>query len=150
SAAHRTRARAGARSLHGVSHAADGREGGGKRAVSSVSQQVVSPASEMACGQNIGNQIPFRQLYLTRPTPPSRCGGAITVAAAARIPWERAYGLRASHSPDQDAGVDRDDPLRDFAIARGDSIGLEHDRSIATAFVAHRTIYAPHCKASAR
>src|SRR5262249_12363625 len=56
------------------------------------------------------------------------------------------YGLRASRAPVQNAGVDREDPPRDFATARRDRLGTDYDRPSAEAFVAYRTIRQSHCK----
>src|SRR5262249_3958621 len=59
--------------------------------------------------------------------------GAVTLGS-------RSHGSGTSHSYDQDAGPDRGDPPRDLPTARGNSVGLENDRSIAKAFVARRTV----------
>src|SRR5215469_12312561 len=71
---------------------------------------------------------------------------SVVVHWAARTLASKLYGLRASRPRDQDAGIDRDHPPRDFATARRDRIGTDYGRSNAEASVAYRTIQS-HCKA---
>src|SRR5262245_11720730 len=71
---------------------------------------------------------------------------SVVVYSAARTLASKPYGLRASLPRDQDAGIDRDHPPRDFATARRDRIGTDYGRSNAEAPVAYRTIQS-HCKA---
>src|SRR5262249_44897043 len=66
--------------------------------------------------------------------------GAVAFEGTGAVtPGSRSHGSGTSHSYDQDAGPDRGDPPRDLPTARGNSVGLENDRSIAKAFVARRT-----------
>src|SRR5262249_16336824 len=67
--------------------------------------------------------------------------GAVAFEGTGAVtPGSRSHGSGTSHSYDQDAGPDRGDPPRDLPTARGNSVGLENDRSIAKAFVARRTV----------
>src|SRR5262245_18574492 len=71
---------------------------------------------------------------------------SVVVYSAARTLASKPDGLRASLPRDQDAGIDRVHPPRDFATARRDRIGTDYGRSNAEAPVAYRTIQS-HCKA---
>src|SRR5215470_301824 len=95
----RTRARAGARSLHGVSHAADGREGGGQRALTSARwASRFRPQAKRRADRQLkqrGTKYPFCRLYLVpggfrRAVVKARLPGTCrSYRDAARMTWER-------------------------------------------------------------
>src|SRR5262249_51550150 len=151
---------------------ADGREGGGQQAVSSLNEWISFRA------RNAYSKTPLipakaesrpRTWVTATGSPPRECRGvplagtrreggflprpgnknthsSVVVHGAARPFASKLYGLRASRPRDQDAGIDRDHPPRDFGTARRDRIGTDYGRSNAEASVAYRTIQS-HCKA---
>src|SRR5262249_40298275 len=151
---------------------ADGREGGGQKAVSSLNESISFrarnaysktliipakaesrprtwvPATGSPSRERRGMPLAGTRRegwFLPRPGN-QHTHASVVVHWAARTLASKLYGLRASRPRDQEAGIDRDPPPRDFATARRDRIGTDYGRSNAEASVAYRTIQS-HCKA---
>src|SRR5262249_43948027 len=142
---------------------ADGREGGGQQAVSSLDlvpcakcvQQNSAHSRESGIqAKDLGpcNGVPAtrasrgaprgdeeRGVVLPRPEN-QNTHASVLPHWAARPLASKLYGPRAPRPRDKDGGIDRDPPPRDFATARRDRIGTDYGRSNAEASVAYRTI----------
>src|SRR5262249_61164879 len=60
---------------------------------------------------------------------------SVVIHWAARTLASKLYGLRASRPRDQDAGIDRDHPPRDFATGRRDRIRTDYGHIERRGFV---------------